>query len=198
MQENNREISIIKERIIQYLDLKGISKYECYQKSGIANGVLSQKGGISEENTLKFLSYFGDISADWLFTGKGSMLRNQNVQDSPRTHSNNTVQTVQNQHKDTKSILPVQEKDKIIPMTADERIDALIRQNDALSETNLALTKALQDAVKMAHETIAANQRQGETNQEIMKQLLSILENTKKNSHAGGAQDVPARRAAHG
>jgi len=30
----------------------------------------------------------------------------------------------------------------------------------------------------MAHETISANQRQGETNQEIMKQPLSILENS--------------------
>jgi hypothetical protein len=77
MQEKNRKFSIIKERILQYLDFKGISKYECYQNSGIVNGVLSQKGGISEENTLKFISYYTDISTEWLFTGRGEMLKRQ-------------------------------------------------------------------------------------------------------------------------
>ncbi len=75
MQEKNRDFSIIKKRIIQYLDLKDISKYEFYQKTNIPNGILSQKGGISEENILKFLSYFKDVNPTWLLTGEGEMLR---------------------------------------------------------------------------------------------------------------------------
>lgn len=70
-----RDFSVIKQRILQYLECKGVSKYECYQKTGIANGVFSQKSGISEDNLLSFLSYYSDISTDWLLTGRGEMLR---------------------------------------------------------------------------------------------------------------------------
>lgn len=70
-----REISIIKEKILQFLEYKGVSKYEFYQKTGVSNGILSQKNGISEDNLLKFLSVFNDISLDWLLLGKGTMLR---------------------------------------------------------------------------------------------------------------------------
>ena len=77
MKENSREISIIKERILQYLDFKGISKYKFYQETGVTNGVLSQKNGISEENILRFLNYYTDISSEWLLTGKGEMLKGQ-------------------------------------------------------------------------------------------------------------------------
>lgn len=51
-----REFSLIKRNILQYLDYKGVSKYEFYQKTGISNGVLSQKNGFSEENIMRFLS----------------------------------------------------------------------------------------------------------------------------------------------
>jgi hypothetical protein len=75
MQKNNRDFSILKQRILEYLNNKGISKYEFYQKTGISNGILSQKGGISEDNILKILSCFNDINPTWLLTGEGEMLR---------------------------------------------------------------------------------------------------------------------------
>jgi len=134
------------------------------------------------------------VNYEWLITGEGEMLNLPKAYDNEKTNTKETSQIEYNRN----------------PMTNDERIDALIRQNDALSETNITLTKALQDAIKasqdaikasqdaikMTHETISANQRQGETNQEIMKQLLSILEDSKKNSRVG---DVPvaAIRAMH-
>lgn len=74
MQDKYRDTSIIKARILKYLDFKGISKYECYQSTGIANGVFSQRGGISEENILKFLSHYQDINPTWLLTGIGNIL----------------------------------------------------------------------------------------------------------------------------
>ena len=70
-----RDISIIKQRILQYIENKGISKYECYQKTGITNGVLSQNNGMSEDNLLRFLSYYKDINIEWLITGRGDMLK---------------------------------------------------------------------------------------------------------------------------
>ena len=74
-----RENSTIKERILQYLDFKGITKYDFYQKTGVSNGVLSQKSGMSEENTLRFLSYYDDVNAEWLLIGIGEMLKTKNV-----------------------------------------------------------------------------------------------------------------------
>ena len=47
MKENMRDFSILKQRILQYLDFKGITKYECYKNTGITNGVLSQPNGMS-------------------------------------------------------------------------------------------------------------------------------------------------------
>ncbi|QMU64082.1 MAG: hypothetical protein GKR88_07115 [Flavobacteriaceae bacterium] len=72
-----RDFSLLKQRIIQYIDYKKVSKYEFYQKTGISNGVLSQKTGISEENTLKFLKYYSEINPEWLLTGKDPMLKSE-------------------------------------------------------------------------------------------------------------------------
>jgi len=83
MQENRRDFSLFKSRILQYLERKGITKYECYKNTGITNGILSQKTGLSEENVLKFLSYYTDISTDWFFTGKGEMLLSPRYPDAP-------------------------------------------------------------------------------------------------------------------
>lgn len=83
MQAKRRENSILKERILEYLDSKGISKYECYQKTGISRSVLSQSNGMTEDNILKFLAAYSDISLDWLLSGRGNMLRADDIQLAP-------------------------------------------------------------------------------------------------------------------
>lgn len=71
-----REISILKRRILDFLEKTGVSKYECYKNTGITNGVLSQSNGMSEDNLLKFLSYYSNINHTWLLTGQGEMVLN--------------------------------------------------------------------------------------------------------------------------
>lgn len=68
-----REISVLKKRILEFIESKNITKYDFYRKTGISNGVLSQKTGLSEESIMKFLSYFNDVNIHWLFTGNGQM-----------------------------------------------------------------------------------------------------------------------------
>lgn len=70
-----QEKSLIKKNILQYLETKGISQYEYYKKTGVTRGVLSQNNGMSEENTIKTLAAYQDISPNWLLTGSGPMLR---------------------------------------------------------------------------------------------------------------------------
>ncbi len=103
MQENNREFSFLKQKILIYIDYKQISKYEVYTKTGITNGVLSQTNGISEENILKFLNYYTDISLDWLFLDKGNMLIDENrapghknEDDEPKTKDNDELEELKN------------------------------------------------------------------------------------------------------
>lgn len=122
MQEKNREISVIKQKILQYLENQGISKYECYQKTGIVNGVLSQKGGISEENLMKFLNYFSDISPDWLFFGRGKMLKSYENGTSQSIVGINNFENLVNTVNELKE--QVKNKDNII--------DKLIKQQDIL------------------------------------------------------------------
>ena len=64
----------MKERILQFLDSKRVTKYEFYKNTGISNGILSQKNGLSEENQMRLLSYYSEINPAWLLTGKGEML----------------------------------------------------------------------------------------------------------------------------
>lgn len=69
-----QEKSIIKQNILKYLNLKGITPYKFYKESGITRGVLDQNNGMNEKNTSKFLDYFPEVNANWLLTGKGNML----------------------------------------------------------------------------------------------------------------------------
>ena len=82
-----------------FIDNQSISKYELYQKTGISNGVLSQKGGMSEENTIKFLSYYTNVSADWLLTGKGEMFKKEGPVQQAHNNISSTItqqQTINN------------------------------------------------------------------------------------------------------
>ncbi|MGY0425578.1 MAG: S24 family peptidase [Polaribacter sp.] len=95
-----RDFSVLKQRIIQFIDYKKVSKYEFYQKTGISNGVLSQKTGMSEENIFKFLSYYSDVNPVWLLTGKGDITK-QNVLQSVKECSHiPTIVTVDSLKKD--------------------------------------------------------------------------------------------------
>ena len=93
-----REFSIIKKNILYFIDNQNISKYELYQKTGISNGVLSQKWGMSEENTIKFLSYYTNVSADWLLTGKGEMLKKEGLVQQAHNNISSTITQHQTIH----------------------------------------------------------------------------------------------------
>lgn len=77
MQINKQEKSPIKQRILQYIDYKGVSKYKFYKESGITRGILDQSTGLSEDTLVKFLDYAREISYKWLLFGTGEMLYDQ-------------------------------------------------------------------------------------------------------------------------
>lgn len=81
MQEIRQEKSPIKQKILLYLKFKGISDYEFYKNSGITRGILTQNNGISEDNLARFLAYAPDVNKEWLLTGEGKMIIDDNACD---------------------------------------------------------------------------------------------------------------------
>lgn len=88
MQINRQEKSPIKQNILLYLEKTGVSPYEFYKKSGVTRGILAQNNGISEDNIARFLAYAPEVSPEWLLTGKGRMLREEEESPEMTTTSN--------------------------------------------------------------------------------------------------------------
>ncbi|WP_025143070.1 helix-turn-helix transcriptional regulator [Pedobacter jeongneungensis] len=70
-----KNISTQKERIIQYLEIKGVSKNKFYNETGISNGVLDKSSGLTMDTVEKFYSKYRDINLEWLITGTGLMMK---------------------------------------------------------------------------------------------------------------------------
>ena len=124
-----KNFSNIKQNILLFIERQNISKYKLYEKTGISNGTLSQKGGMSESNIMKFLSAYTEVSAEWLLTGKGEMLKSsvQNiVQNSGKNSINNISGNIEQQnHNELMEI--IREKDRQIAKK-DEQINKLIEK----------------------------------------------------------------------
>lgn len=66
-----KKISKIKSRMLQYADIKGLSKRQIYIDTGISNGVLDKTSGLTEQTIEKFLDAYSDVDPVWLITGSG-------------------------------------------------------------------------------------------------------------------------------
>lgn len=73
----DQNISAIKRRMIELVEYQGISKRHFYRNTGISNGILDKKGGVSEDNIERFLSTYGEINAEWLLRGEGPMITDE-------------------------------------------------------------------------------------------------------------------------
>ncbi len=64
------------ERILQYLESKGISKYKFYKETGLSNGFLDKSKSIGTDKCEIINNHYHDLNIEWLVTGKGNMLVN--------------------------------------------------------------------------------------------------------------------------
>lgn len=83
MQKNEQKINQIKQRILQLIDVKGISKREFCKIIGINPSHLGNsnlKSDFSGDILSKILLNFKEVSSDWLLTGNGHMLKNTSVE----------------------------------------------------------------------------------------------------------------------
>ena len=68
------------ERLYKLVDIKGDSIYRLSKEIEVSNGYFSKQkqsnGALSSNIIEKIVSYYPDLDANWLLTGKGSMLKN--------------------------------------------------------------------------------------------------------------------------
>ena len=76
-----KNFSTQKDRILQFIDYKEISKNKFYIETGISNGILDKKSGLSMDTVEKFYSTYPEINPEGLLTGKGPMLKESTPED---------------------------------------------------------------------------------------------------------------------
>jgi hypothetical protein B2_07877 len=69
----------MKERILQFIEYKKLSKNKFYKITGLSNGILDKKSGLSADSLEKIYYVYPEINLHWLLTGRGDMLRKEGV-----------------------------------------------------------------------------------------------------------------------
>ncbi|MBM0650977.1 transcriptional regulator [Capnocytophaga genosp. AHN8471] len=77
------------DRILQFIDYKGISKLSFYKEVGLSNGFLDKNKSIGSEKLVKILNSYPEIEPLWLLLGQGEMLKKDiNIVDNTNVNSN--------------------------------------------------------------------------------------------------------------
>lgn len=63
------------ERMREYLDYKGISKYKFCNDLGFSNKFLDNSSNMGTDKACKILHHYPDINSEWFLTGNGSMIK---------------------------------------------------------------------------------------------------------------------------
>jgi len=87
-----------KERILRFLDYLGITKNKFYTQTGISNGTLDKKSGITGDTIMKIHAVYPDLNLNWLIAGEGEMLKSSAFS----IHSN--LKSVRDQHAITTNV----------------------------------------------------------------------------------------------
>ena len=120
----------IKERLLQYLEFKGVTKYRFYKDIGVSNGFLDKDGAIGSDKCEVICSHYNDLSAEWLIMGHGTMLLSEPSSEaitlSPKKVDLSEIEVLR--AKIEKLEAKLDEKD--------EQIGVLIRNLDKLTEKN--------------------------------------------------------------
>ena len=67
------------ERMREYLDYKGITKYKLCKDLGFSNKFLDNSSNMGTDKACKILHQYPEINSEWLLTGNGSMIKEDNT-----------------------------------------------------------------------------------------------------------------------
>lgn len=66
-----------KQKIIKYLEYKGISKNKFYIKTGLSIGFLDSGSSLGVDKLRKIIDNYPDLSIEWIVIGKEPMIKNE-------------------------------------------------------------------------------------------------------------------------
>ncbi|MCG8914166.1 hypothetical protein G1L21_14020, partial [Tenacibaculum finnmarkense] len=73
-------MSLIKDRVLQYIDSKGIKREGFFSKTKISYSNFrgkSKKSGLNSDTIVEISSLYPDVNPLWLLTGEGEMLKQE-------------------------------------------------------------------------------------------------------------------------
>ena len=113
------------DRLIQYLDIKNISKNKFYKSIGLSVGYLTKRPEMSSKVLKNIISKYKDLNLHWIVTGEGKMLNNDIIYEDIK----NTIHEIH--QKDVNLLLEViKEKNKVI----EEKNITISQQDDIIGK----------------------------------------------------------------
>lgn len=92
-----QHFSPIKQKILEFIEFKGLSKYKFYKETGITRGVLDKESGISEDNIAKFIACYPEIRLEWLLKNEEPMIKEENLGHPAQVYPLKTDRSIENQ-----------------------------------------------------------------------------------------------------
>jgi len=82
------------ERMREYLDYKGITKYKFCNDLGFSNKFLDNSSNMGTDKACKILHYYPEINSEWLLTGNGPMIKEDNTNIIIMNNNRRTIDTL--------------------------------------------------------------------------------------------------------
>ncbi|MFC4746717.1 S24 family peptidase [Flavobacterium branchiicola] len=83
------------ERVREYLDYKGITKYKFCNDLGFSNKFLDNSSNMGTDKACKILHHYPDLNSEWLLTGNGTMIKEENTSLVIMNNDRKTVDSLQ-------------------------------------------------------------------------------------------------------
>jgi hypothetical protein len=159
------KISPIKERILYFIERHGVAKTHFCEKTAISYANLKGKGLCSEfggGQIGKILSNYPEISAEWLLTGNGPMLKDEELTTDNQEDEDDEFQG--DEETGEKSVLSgivtpkdlysiIREKERAIE-DKDKSLKRIIRNSFTRNRDNHLIIKEKDEQIKILHEQI--------------------------------------------
>ncbi|WDF64534.1 S24 family peptidase [Flavobacterium sp. KACC 22763] len=82
------------ERMREYLDYKGITKYKFCNDLGFSNKFLDNSSNMGTDKACKILHHYPEINSEWLLTGNGPMIKEDNTSVVIMSNDRKTVDSI--------------------------------------------------------------------------------------------------------
>ena len=136
----------IKDRIKQFMDIKGLTIKAFEKEIGSSNGSWSGAKTLSEDVLLKTLARFPELNSDWVLKGKGDMFSNDDV----LTCNNEELIRLREENEKLRNELRM--KDDPEQPTKESEVYRLWMEHMRLCEQEIALSNRMQELYKQQKE----------------------------------------------